>query len=118
PPSPCRPIPAHPRWSTPWWREQALLCTVFAITGSSSVALVRPALKSITGIEGTLRDGPWSYRFASVMLVSPVYTLILLTLGTAAGRHTFFANMARRMWGRFLPPPLRAKVGCTPAKIK
>ena len=76
---------------------QALLCTVFGITGSTSMYLVRPVLPKI-GIKGSWKEGPWSYRIGSFVLVSPVYTLILLTVGSLAGRHNFFAAMARKMW--------------------
>ena len=43
----------------PSWKEDkveaAVAFTVFGITGSTSVAVVRPALKHVTGIEGSLR---------------------------------------------------------------
>lgn len=29
-----------PRWSAAWYREMVLVCTVFAITGSSTMVLV------------------------------------------------------------------------------
>lgn len=45
-------------------------------------------------------------------------TMILLTIGTLAGRHMYFAKVARRMWGRFLPSSVADKVMCTPAKAK
>ncbi|KAG5187133.1 hypothetical protein JKP88DRAFT_308035 [Tribonema minus] len=112
-----QPAPQHKRWSAPWFGEQALLCTVFAITGSSSMYLVRPFLPKI-GLEGSWREGPWSYRIGSFILVSPIYTALLLLTGSLAGRHNYFAAIARRMWGRFLPRPLAERVGCTPAKIK
>ena len=50
-----------------------------------------------------MRDGPWSYRVLSVVLVSPIYASFLVTFGTLAGRHIFFAAMARKIFGRFLP---------------
>eukprot|EP00392_Amoebophrya_sp_AT5.2_P013566 g13695.t1 len=101
------------RWSAEWWADAVLKCTVFAITGTSSVTLVRPALAKV-GIVGSLKDGPWSYRFLSLILVSPIYTLILLTVGTLAGRHTFFAKVAQRMWRRFLPAKWVEKLLCSP----
>ena len=71
-------------WTTqsrPSWKENKkealIVCCVFAITGSTSVGLVRPALKRL-GIEGTLWDGPNSYRLLSVIAVSPIYACILL----------------------------------------
>ena len=35
-----QPKPMPIRWSAAWYREMALLCTVFAITGTSSMVLV------------------------------------------------------------------------------
>lgn len=100
-----RPDPSEdlPPRSLPAIREWVYKCLLFAITGSSSVALVRPLLKKYLGLEGSLKDGPNSYRVLSIILVSPVYTLILLTVGTLGGRHQFFARIAIRMWGRLVP---------------
>ena len=46
------------RWTTQeranWksdWREGIVICSIFAVTGSSSMFFVRPALKSVLGIE-------------------------------------------------------------------
>ena len=112
-------------WTTqqrPHWRdspvEAAVLFCVFGITGSSSVALVRPFLKNTIGLEGTFRDGPWSYRIGSLVLVSPIYATVLIFTGTLAGRHMYFATMGRKILGRFLPRKLGQKIGCEPARIK
>ena len=94
--------PAHEAWSQGWVREKALLCAVFGITGTTSVCCVRPALHT-AGLEGSLRDGPWSYRVASIALVSPAYSLLLVAFGTIAGRHRFFGSMSSRILGRFGP---------------
>lgn len=112
-------------WTTqprPSWKEDkteaAVAFCVFGITGSSSVAFVRPILRETTGIEGTMKDGPWSYRVLSLVCVSPVYACVLVTVGTAAGRHTFFANMANKIFGRFVPSALnplnRLAATCAP----
>lgn len=91
----------------PSWKENkveaAVAFTVFGITGSTSVAVVRPTLKSAFGLEGSMREGPNSYRAISIVAVSPIYALLLVTFGTVAGRHRFFANMAQKIFGRFLP---------------
>ncbi|CAD7944906.1 unnamed protein product [Amoebophrya sp. A120] len=108
--------PERARWSQDWWLDGLLKCTVFAITGTSSVTLVRPALAKV-GLVGSLKDGPNSYRVLSIFLVSPVYTLILLTVGTLAGRHTYFAKMAQKMWRRFLPARWVDKMLCPPACV-
>ena len=97
-------------WTTqhrPNWRESkkeaAIVFVVFGITGSTSVTVVRPALKATTGIEGSLIKGPWSYRILSILAVSPIYAAMLVTYGTLAGRHRYFASMSYKIFGRFLP---------------
>ena len=104
------------------WREDmgeaAVIFTVFGITGSSSVALVRPALKHTIGLEGTMSEGPWSYRIGSILAVSPVYACVLLTVGTVAGRHTFFSMMATKIFGRFLPSSVSKYIACPPVLAK
>ena len=103
-------------WTTqprPSWREDrteaAVAFVVFGVTGSTSVAVVRPALKA-AGVEGSMVEGPNSYRVLSLVLVSPFYALILLTFGTLAGRHLFFAGMAEKIVGRFLPRAVSSRL--------
>ena len=67
------------------------------------MALVRPALKQTFGLEGSMIDGPWSYRVTSLLVVSPIYASLLVTFGTLAGRHRYFASMATKIFGRFVP---------------
>ena len=95
-----------------------MIFVVFGITGSTSVGVVRPALKNTIGLEGSMREGPWSYRITSLLAVSPIYATFLVTFGTIAGRHIFFANMARKIFGRFVPASLRPKIACPPALEK
>ena len=88
--------------------------TVFGVTGSASVMLVRPALKHTIGLDGTWRDGPWSFRIGSLLLVSPVYACVLTVLGTACGRHPYFARMGLRIIGRFMPSSVQERLLCAP----
>eukprot|EP00928_Gymnodinium_smaydae_P098157 TRINITY_DN9068_c0_g1_i1.p2 TRINITY_DN9068_c0_g1~~TRINITY_DN9068_c0_g1_i1.p2 ORF type:complete len:247 (-),score=61.45 TRINITY_DN9068_c0_g1_i1:70-810(-) len=112
-------------WTTqprPSWRESkseaAVVFVVFGLTGSTSVALVRPVFTSVTGIEGSMKEGPWSYRIGSLLLVSPVYALVLITFGTLSGRHLFFANMGKKILGRFVPRSWSSHLQCAPAAAK
>lgn len=113
------------KWTTqsrPSWRENyqeaAVVFVVFGITGTTSVAVVRPFLKYTIGLEGSLYEGPNSYRALSIVLVSPIYACMLVTFGTLSGRHSFFANMARKILGRFMPSSVLKKVTCPPAQQK
>lgn len=95
--------PLPPRFSRAWWAEMALICTVFGVTGSSSMYLVKPLIKDVFAVEGSLKDGPWSYRALCVLVLMPAYSLLLVSFGTLAGRHHYFKRQALRMWGRILP---------------
>ena len=88
---------------------------VFGVTGSTSVALVRPTLKKTIGLEGAMREGPWSYRLISLVAASPIYATLLVSFGTLAGRHTYFAYMATKIFGRFLPASVMRRIGDTMA---
>eukprot|EP00605_Chrysophyceae_sp_TOSAG23-4_P002212 GSChrysophyteH1.ASY1.ANO1.2451.1 assembled CDS len=108
----------------PSWRESkteaAVLFCVFGLTGSSSVGLVRPCLYKL-GLEGSLKDGPNSYRVISILSVTPIYSVILFTLGTLSGRHAYFASQWRKIFTRFIPSKAVDKivqVGCQPAATR
>ena len=112
------------KWTTqerPHWRESMVeaivLFCVFGVTGSSSMMLVRPALAGL-GLKGNMVDGPWTYRILSLLIVSPIYACVLVTVGTLAGRHTYFARMAAKIYGRFLPKSFGINPVCPPAARK
>lgn len=105
-----RPRAMPPRFTWAWWGEQALVCTVFGITGSSSMLLARPVLAHVVGVQGSMRDGPAAYRVAYVLVMTPLYSAMLLTLGTLAGRHHYFKHVVMRMASlpqRLLALPMR-----------
>lgn len=95
--------PMPPRWSREWYLEMALIFTVFGVTGSSSMYFVKPLVKVVLGIDGTLMEGPWSYRLVCLGVLMPAYSMMLVTFGTIAGRHHYFRRQALKMWGRLLP---------------
>eukprot|EP00980_Cylindrotheca_fusiformis_P016756 scaffold5048_cov121-Cylindrotheca_fusiformis.AAC.7 len=99
------PKPMPERWTLPWYREVALICTVFAITGSSTMVVVRPAVSNGLGLKGSLKDGPWSYRICSLVIMTPVYASLLVLVGTVFGRHHYFRHFSVKMWSRFGIPP-------------
>lgn len=96
-----------------------MVCAVFGATGSSALYIMRPLLATTLGIEGSLVDGPNSYRLASLLLMSPAYATVLLLLGTLSGRHTFFAKMAFGILKRYVPArSLQQRLLCKPARLK
>ena len=79
-------------------------------------------MKKTIGLEGSMREGPWSYRIISLIAVSPIYATMLVTFGTVAGRHRFFAAMASKIFARFLPSAVTTRIGrafafCFPGSV-
>lgn len=91
---------AEPRFSGLWWWDTTCRLTAYAVTGSATVALVRPALVGAVGLQGSMRDGPWSYRIGSVVLVAPAYSAVLLLVGSLFGQHAFFKRAVLKMANR------------------
>lgn len=100
-----QPKPMPDRLSAAWYREMALICTVFAITGSSTMVVVRPAVSNGLGLQGNFKDGPWSFRICSLVVMTPIYATLLLVVGTIFGRHAYFRHFSVKMWSRFGIPP-------------
>ena len=94
-----------PRWTLRWYGEMVLICTVFAITGTSTMVLVRPAVSGVLGLKGSFKEGPWSYRICSLVIMTPVYASLLVCVGTLFGRHAYFRFFAVKMFSRFGIPP-------------
>ena len=104
------PKPMPPRHTFAWYREMILICTVFAITGTSTMMLVRPAVKNVLGLQGSFKDGPWAYRISTIVIMSPLYSILLVVVGTVFGRHAYFRFFSVRMLSRFgIPPELLDK---------
>mmetsp|Transcript_152 Transcript_152/g.373 ORF Transcript_152/g.373 Transcript_152/m.373 type:complete len:193 (-) Transcript_152:359-937(-) len=94
-----------PRWTMAWYREVTLICTVFAITGTSTMVLVRPAVSKGLGLKGSFKEGPWSFRICSLVVMTPIYATLLVCVGTVFGRHHYFRHFSVKMWSRFGIPP-------------
>jgi len=97
--------PMPPKNTPKWYAEMALICTVFGITGSSTMFLVRPAVSNVLGLKGNMKDGPWSYRICSLVIMTPMYSALLVIVGTLAGRHAYFRHFSVKMFSRFGVPP-------------
>mmetsp|Transcript_25829 Transcript_25829/g.59460 ORF Transcript_25829/g.59460 Transcript_25829/m.59460 type:complete len:216 (-) Transcript_25829:432-1079(-) len=95
------PVDMPPRKSVRWYAEMALVSTVFGVTGSTTMFLVRPAITDFLHLHGSMKDGPWSYRLTSLVIMTPLYPLLLVTVGTIAGRHAYFRYFAVKMFSRF-----------------
>lgn len=112
-------ISAFWKWTSkerPSWKkdpkEAVAAIIIFGVTGSGTVALIRPTINSLLGIEGSLIEGPNSYRVFSLLVISPLYAISLFFIATLAGRHRAFAPMSKKILSRFLPSSLKQKIRC------
>jgi len=60
-------------------------------------------------LDGSMKEGPWSFRIAYLCTTLPLYSCVLLTVATIAGRRPYFKKVVLRMWGRFLPKKALAR---------
>lgn len=67
-------------------------------------------MSKVLGLKGSLKDGPWSYRICSIVIMTPLYASLLVVVGTVFGRHFYFRHFAVKMFSRFgIPPELMDK---------
>ena len=86
------------RWQIDYKWELIVIFLVFAITGTSSVIIVRPILNSI-GI--TLDNfSTWLYYPIFILTSFVFYQVLLISFGWLFGQHTFFWNMEKKLLKR------------------
>ena len=92
------------------WLHWATILAVYSITGTLATLLSRIILNGGLQIEGSLISGPWAYRGVYLLVIPPLYSLMLIAVGTAFGKHLYFRQRVVRMWGRLLPLKRVAKI--------
>ncbi|KAI3632031.1 hypothetical protein MIR68_009867 [Amoeboaphelidium protococcarum] len=112
-----------PLYSRQWWMDSSVIMGVFAVTGSSTMLVVRPAVQYLhhtimvdafadnTNAKYTLfNNSPWSFKIMYLMTTMPVYSLILYSLGRVSGKSYYFNHVLERMWGRILPQRVQQRL--------
>ena len=100
------PTPQYERYSAGWWKEKAIIFSIFSVTGPSSMYFVRPLL-GYMDITGSMIDGPMSYRLASLFIVTPAYSALLVLISHLFQRGPWGIWFVRRMWSRLFSLPSR-----------
>lgn len=83
------------RWNISTNIQLVVIITAFALTGSSSV-YVSEKIKSAIGQLGLFNDF-WLTIVKWVFIVTPVYLVLLVTIGSLLGQRTFFVAFAKKM---------------------
>lgn len=76
-----------------------VILLVFALTGTSSIYITKPAL-SWFGITVNNFSNPIIYQIIKIVLVLVAYQFLLLFWGTVLGQHAFFYNFLKRFLSR------------------
>ena len=87
-----------------------IVLVVFSLAGSGITRIAPLILKDLLGLQGGFIDGPWSYRLLYLALIPPIYSVLLVTIGTLFGKHYYFRARAMKLWGRLLPGPVGRKL--------
>lgn len=75
-----------------------LIFSIFGITGTSML-FIKPPLFGILGITS---DIPIVlYVILYVLIITPVYFIVLLIIGSLLGQQKFFFNFVKKMFTRF-----------------
>lgn len=91
------------------WPHLATILVVYSITGSLAVMLSRLILNGALNMDGSFASGPWAYRGVYLLVIPPMYSLMLIAVGTVFGKHLYFRQRVLKMWGRILPIKRLAK---------
>ncbi len=87
------------KWGVKRDFDFVIILIVFAITGSTSAYLGKPAL-SLLGIDS---QTAWYVKLPVYLIViTPIYQVLLLAIGAIFGQFTFFLNFEKRTFFRFL----------------
>ncbi|MTG98256.1 MULTISPECIES: DUF6787 family protein [Myroides] len=83
------------RWGLTSNFQLVIVFIVFAITGSTAAIVSKPIL-AFLGIERGVMH-PIPYWILYIIIIMPVYKVLLVTIGTIFGQHTFFWNFVKKM---------------------
>lgn len=89
------------KWGIKSRWQLAIICIVFAITGSLSVKVASPVLNFIGLEKGTM--SAWLYYPLRILAIFPVYQVLLIIIGTLFGQFRFFWQIEKKMLSRMLP---------------
>ncbi len=85
------------------WPHLITILAVYSITGTLALQLSRLILNGALHMDGSFVSGPWAFRGAYILVMPPIYSLMLIAIGTVFGKYHYFRQRVLKMWGRILP---------------
>lgn len=87
-----------------FWFIWLVRLLVFSITGSLSVRLTSLFVHKVLGMDGAFKSAPWfPYRIVFIISTLPIYTILIVTIGTLAGQRLYFSRIAQHIWSCCIP---------------
>ena len=93
------------------WLHLTIILAVYSITGTLAMLLSRLILNGALQMDGSFFSGPWAYRGIYVLVMPPLYSLMLVAVGTAFGKRLYFRRRVLKTLGRLLLIKRLAKSG-------
>lgn len=87
-----------------------IVLAVYGITGTLATLLSRFILNGALNMEGSFVTGSWAYRGIYILIIPPLYSLMLIAVGSAFGKHLYFRQRVLKMWSRLLPSKRFTKI--------
>ncbi|KAI9283850.1 hypothetical protein BC943DRAFT_94693 [Umbelopsis sp. AD052] len=87
-----------------FWIVWFIRLVVFSLTGSLSVRLTSLFVHNVLGMDGEFKHAPWyPYRVVFILCTLPIYSVLIVTIGTLAGQYQYFSRIVRHMWSCCFP---------------
>lgn len=86
------------RWGIDSNLQAVIIFIVFGITGSLSIVVKKPVFEYLS-IDSSLNL--WLLILLNILIVTPIYQVLLLIIGTLFGQFRFFWNFEKKMLSRF-----------------
>lgn len=86
------------RWGIESNSQFWLVFSIFGITGTSML-FIKPPLFDFLGIHTDLHF--LLYALLYVIIITPVYFIVLMIIGSLLGQYEFFSGFIKRMFTRF-----------------
>lgn len=89
------------RWEIESNFQLILILIAFSITGSVAAWISKPFVEWL----GIGKDSmpSWLFLIVRLILIFPVYSIILLIIGSLLGQFKFFWAFEKKMFSRFIP---------------
>ncbi|KAH8548644.1 hypothetical protein BGW37DRAFT_170594 [Umbelopsis sp. PMI_123] len=87
-----------------FWFSWIIRLVVFSLTGSLSVRITSLFVHNVLRMDGAFKDSAWfPYRIVFILCTLPIYSILIVTIGTLVGQYQYFSRIVKHTWSCFIP---------------